>query len=125
MLKVESLSSTVSSSSEFVTEFVTEFENAMQTTPTKLKSIASTSKLEMDSDRKSQPRIVAQKGAVLNIVFSTTKGTKAVPKVIDVNPIVPARLLMARIALSDGCMKKFAFKHSPSAKDPKSITSVR
>ena len=96
MLIVRSLTDSVSS------EFVIEFENAMQMTPEKLKSMARTSKLEMASERKSQPRIVAQKGAVLKIVYNTTRGTRAVPKVIDVNPIVPARLLMARTALSAG-----------------------
>ena len=74
----------------------------MQITPAKLRAIASTSNLEMVSLRKSQPRIAAQNGAVLKMVYWTTRGTRATPKVIDVNPMVPVMHRKSSKALSEG-----------------------
>ena len=101
------------------------FEKAMQMTPMKLRIIAKISKGMIDSERKSQPRIAAQMGAVLKIVYCTTRGTRATPKVMVVNPIVPMIHLMASTALSPGIICQSARKHKANIPEPINMTSVR
>ena len=60
----------------------------------KLSIIATISNGVMASLRKIQPSSDDQKGAVLKIVFCTTKGTIATPKVIVVKPSVATKLLV-------------------------------
>ena len=78
------------------------FDIAIRITPPKLIIIAIVSKVVIDSFKNIQPSKVAQNGAVLKIVFWTTRGTMATPKVIAVYPMVPTILLIARNNLSFG-----------------------
>ena len=75
---------------------------AIRITPTKLKIIAITGKHRKRSPSINHAKIAVQKGAVLNIVISTTIGTMAIPKVIDVNATVTAMDLMNIFHLSTG-----------------------
>ena len=68
-------------------------------TPPKLSSIAMDSNLVIDSLKNTHPSNVAQNGAVLKIVFCTTNGTIATPKVIVVKPKVPKHDLMKSVHL--------------------------
>ena len=73
---------------------------AIRIIPPKLRTRATISNGDMASFRKTHPSKEVQKGAVLKIVFCTTKGMKAIPKVSAVKPIVPITLLMTSNILS-------------------------
>ena len=75
------------------------FDIAIVQMPPKLRIIAIISNVVMDFLRKSQPRMDAQNGAVLKMVFWTTNGTRATPKVMQVKPIVPVTHLSPRYSL--------------------------
>ena len=101
---VELTASELSSTMLEVSSVATLFDIAIVQTPPKLRIIAMISNVVIDSLRKHQPRRVAQKGAVLKMVFWTTRGTRATPKVIVVKHIVPIKHRTPRYSLYSGLM---------------------